>query len=313
MSSWHSYPSTFNLGHRAVKDLLSSGPVIVEEKIDGSQFSFGLFPDDPHGPLLVRSKGAVMNIEAPEKMFSLAANTVLKLHGDGLLREGWTYRAEYLRSPKHNTLAYDRFPNQHLIIFDINDGDESFLSYDAKAEAAQAMGLEVVPRLFEGNLKTADQVRTFLETVSVLGGQKIEGVVIKPVGYNLFGQDKKALLGKFVSEAFKEIHRESWKRENPGPSDIVSMVAGRYTTAARWNKCAQHLRDDGKITGDSVKDIGPIMKEIPDDILKECGEDIKDALFKAFWPEIARKVRAGFPEYYKEQLLKQQFNEESTE
>jgi len=47
MSSWGHYCQIYNLGHRAIADLLR-GPVIIEEKIDGSQFSFGLFtsPDD---------------------------------------------------------------------------------------------------------------------------------------------------------------------------------------------------------------------------------------------------------------------------
>lgn len=43
--SWHSYPSTFALGHRAIADLLLD-PVLVEEKVDGSQFSFGVFEQD---------------------------------------------------------------------------------------------------------------------------------------------------------------------------------------------------------------------------------------------------------------------------
>lgn len=35
MSSIHSYPNIYNLGHRAVTDLLGL-EVIVEEKVDGS-------------------------------------------------------------------------------------------------------------------------------------------------------------------------------------------------------------------------------------------------------------------------------------
>lgn len=49
----HSYPTIYNLGHRAIVDLLK-GPVIVEEKIDGSQISFR---KDEQGDLEVRSKG----------------------------------------------------------------------------------------------------------------------------------------------------------------------------------------------------------------------------------------------------------------
>ena len=34
MSSWHSYPKVYALGHSAIKDLLLDS-VILEEKIDG--------------------------------------------------------------------------------------------------------------------------------------------------------------------------------------------------------------------------------------------------------------------------------------
>ena len=64
MNSWHSYPSIYNIGHRYVVDLLNE-PVLIEEKIDGSQFSFGVFD----GELKCRSKGAQLNLVAPEKMF----------------------------------------------------------------------------------------------------------------------------------------------------------------------------------------------------------------------------------------------------
>ena len=39
-TSWHSYGKIFNLGHKETEALFD-GPVVVEEKIDGSQFSFG--------------------------------------------------------------------------------------------------------------------------------------------------------------------------------------------------------------------------------------------------------------------------------
>jgi hypothetical protein len=42
MTSWHSYPKLYAMGHRAIADLLLDD-VIVQEKVDGSQFSFGLF------------------------------------------------------------------------------------------------------------------------------------------------------------------------------------------------------------------------------------------------------------------------------
>lgn len=295
MDSWHSYPSIYAIGHAAIADLLSRD-VLVEEKVDGSQFSFGIFG----GELAIRSKGAKMHIEAPERMFSRAAETVKEI--GPLLRDGWTYRAEYLAKPKHNTLAYDRAPDKHLIIFDINIGNEQYLDYDAKAEEARRIGLEVVPRIFTGRISSVDQFRDLLDRQSILGGQKIEGVVVKPL-VPIFGLDKRALLGKFVSEHFKEIHGVEWKKSNPTPSDVVMELGKRYQTPARWAKAAQHLREAGKLEG-APRDIGNLIKEAVADIEKECGDEIRQRLFEWAWPSIRRMATHGLPEWYKEELLK---------
>jgi hypothetical protein len=309
-SSWGSYPSIFNLGHKAVRDLLTV-EVNVEEKVDGSQFSFGRFADVDHTGeswgLRVRSKGVVMNIAAPESMFKEACDTVMRLGQD--LHEGWTYRGECLKKPGHNALIYDRVPKGNIIIFDINIGDQEFLPYDEKVKECERLGLECVPLLFSGNLTDIGEFRKFLENVSILGGQNIEGVVVKPKGYNLYGVDKKVLFGKFVSEAFKEVHAKTWGENNPGMGDIIQKIIAGCSTQARWQKALQHLREAGQIE-DSVKDIGLLMREIPEDVKKECEDEIKEALFAYAWPHIKRGVARGCPEWYKDYLLRQQFERE---
>lgn len=300
MNSWHSYSSIYNMGHKAIADLLK-GPVYVEEKVDGSQFSFGLTEE---GDLRVRSKGCEMVVDAPEKMFSFAVETVKRLKP--MLHPGWTYRAEYLRSPKHNALIYSRIPKDHLIIFDVEIGECEFLNYPAKWAEAKRLNLEVVPLLCAGMIENIEQFRDFLQTDSILGGQKIEGVVVKPVDYNLFGLDKKVLMGKFVSEAFKEVHSKMWKADNPTAGDIVAMLGKTYMTQARWQKALQHLTEKGIIT-DSPQDIGALMKEVPTDIKRECEDEIKDKLFAFAWPHVSRMVVRGLPEWYKDLLLKKQF------
>src|SRR5437899_3064493 len=108
MSSWHSYPNVYALGHRYVTDLLLDD-VIVQEKIDGSQFSFGKYTDlEGKDWMRMRSKGAEINVLAPEKMFIKAVDYVYSIFDS--LTPGWTYRGEYLAKPKHNALAYDRVP-----------------------------------------------------------------------------------------------------------------------------------------------------------------------------------------------------------
>lgn len=300
-TSWHSYPSIYALGHRYAADLLLDD-VLVQEKVDGSQFSFGYFPGHPDFPdgWRFRSKGAEIQPLAPPDMFKGACQHVRTLP----LHPGWTYRGECLAKPKHNALAYDRAPNGNVIVFDINDGHESYLPYAEVVKECERLGLEVVPCFYQGRVESAEQVRKFLDTVSVLGGQKIEGVVIK--NYARFGLDKKALMGKFVSEAFKEVHSGEWRKENPKSGDILDVLTERYKTPARWAKAVQHLRDAGSLDN-SPKDIGLLMKEVPEDIKKECEAEIKDQLWAWAWAELKRRTCGGLPEWYKQQLLEQQF------
>jgi hypothetical protein len=239
-------------------------------------------------------------------MFTLAVATVKRLAP--LLHPGWTYRGEFLAKPKHNTLIYSRVPTGNVIIFDINDAEESYLVYDAKREEAARLGLETVALIYSGMVGDVAMIHAFLDRDSALGGQKVEGVVVKPADYNLFGQDKKVLMGKFVSESFKEVHAGEWRKENPTSGDIVDQIATDLKTPARWNKAIQHLSEAGKIEH-SPRDIGALMKEVPADIEKECMDEIKERLFRFAWPHIRRKVTAGLPEFYKDLLLKRQFEE----
>lgn len=313
LESWHSYPSIFALGHRALSELLLD-PVIVQEKVDGSQFSFGVFDCDKEPALslqvgdgrylLCRSKGAVLNIIAPDKMFAPGVETAKRLAPD--LVPNWTYRGEYLAKPKHNALAYERIPRQHVILFDVNTGHEEYAATDVLQTEADRLGLDIVPLLHEGMVTDVAMVREFLSRISCLGGQPVEGVVIK--NYARFGPDKKALMGKFVSEAFKEVHAAEWKKDNPSSGDVIDTLIGRYRTPARWEKAVQHLRDAGTLT-DSPRDIGELFKEVPADVEKECADEIRDMLYAWAWPKIRRGVAAGVAEWYKDRLLAQQFTQ----
>lgn len=296
-TSWHSYPKVYSLGHAALAMLLLDD-VIVEEKVDGSQFSFGLFGD----VLRCRSKGKEIVLDAPEKQFAKAIATAQELQP--LLRDGWTYRGEYLEKPKHNVQAHARVPVRNVIIFDVQPKHELYLDYENKKAEADRIGLETVPLLFSGRLTDQAVLLGLLDRESVLGGVKIEGMVVK--NYVRFGTDGKALMGKHVSEAFKEIHGKLWKAENPGAGNIVEQLIMRFKTEARWQKAVRHLRDDGKLN-DSPKDIGDLIREVQADVLKECSSEIRDILFAWAWPKVARAITGGVPQWYKDQLLARQF------
>lgn len=294
----HSYPSIYNLGHKALEGLFD-GPVLVEEKVDGSQFSFGVI----NGELKVRSKGREMNMDAPEKMFDLAVATARSLLG--VLRDDWVYRGEYLQKPKHNTLTYDRVPTGNIILFDISPGLESYLTASEKAAEAARIGLECVPA-FEVQVTDLGAIKALCQRESCLGGPPMEGIVLK--NYAKFTEDKKVMMGKYVREEFKEHHKLQWRADNPTRTDIIQDLITSLKTEARWEKAVQHLRESGLLI-DGPQDIGPLLKEVPADILKECRELIADKLFAYAWPQIQRGVTGGLPQWYKDRLAKRAFAE----
>jgi len=301
MSAIPSYPKVWALGHKMIHDIFD-GPVVIQEKVDGSQISFALLD----GKLVIRSKSKDLVLDAPDNMFKLAVHQIEK-RSDYLV-PGWVYRGEYLSKPKHNTLAYDRAPVGNVILFDIEQGPGTgnYLGpVDLKHWAAE-INLEAVPLLFSGNISNPDQIRGLLENLSILGGSKIEGVVVK--NYEKFNEDGKLYAGKLVSEKFKEVHKGEWRKNNPTSKDVASKIVDVYGGPARWEKGVQHLRERGELVED-VKDIGALIKEVQADTREECEDEIKDILFKHFWPDIQRGIIRGLPEWYKNRLLESSFEE----
>jgi hypothetical protein len=145
--------------------------------------------------------------------------------------------------------------------------------------------------------------------VSVLGGTSVEGIVFK--NYERFDPyTSKVMMGKHVSEAFKEVHRS--KKYRTSNKDIIEDLKERYRTEARWEKAVQHLREVGKLE-DSPTDIGPLLKEVNQDVLTECQDEIREVLFKWGWKQISRGLTAGLPEWYKQKLMEKQFDGGFTE
>lgn len=308
----NSYPSLYALGHRVTKQIFDND-VIIQEKIDGSQFSFGT---DRLGNLHIRSKGCTIYPESADKLFRNAVQQVI-LVKDKLL-PGHIYRAEAVTSPRHNHLNYSRAATGYIVLFDIEqtldipdklEGSAIFLAPEQVTEQAKLLGIEPIRNLHKGKLSSVDEVLHFMELESQLGGPKLEGIVIK--NYEQFGPDKKIIIAKYVSEAFKESQKLSFKTDNPTKKDIIERLIEAYTSEARYRKAVQHLRESNKLAG-SLKDIGALIEEVKQDIIKEEEDSIKNVLFAHFIKEITRGASKGVPEWYKKLLLEQQF-ETSTE
>lgn len=291
------FPKIFALGTDYIADILD-GEVEVTEKIDGSQFAFGLVDNE----LYLRSKGATLFADAPNKMFKEAVDYVVSIKDR--LPQDVIFHAECLQNPKHNTLKYGRIPKNHIMLFSVSNLAEKFSTYKEIETWAKTFDIEAVPLLYKGKIANTDEIQAFLKQKSILGEADIEGVVVK--NYNkpflLGGQPIPLMSGKYVSEAFKEVHRKIWTGENTVRGKWDTFKLG-FKTEARWEKAIQYLRDKGELE-ESPRDIGKLIKRIMEDIQEEEKEYIKTFLWKEFGGEVMQTAARGFPEYYKLKLLK---------
>jgi hypothetical protein len=289
-----SYGKIHNLGGRATA-LLFHGPVVIEEKVDGSQLSFGVFS----GKIVIRSKNQVLTPGA-QSMFAEAERSIAeRAH---LLRPGLTYRGEYLRKPRHNVLTYGRVPKGHVVIFEAMG--TNFAPPARRAKLAADADFESVPVLYEGEIGSANELERFLDRESFLGG-KIEGVVIKNYAFsseNGYGP----LMGKYVSSAFRELNKTSPARKVPG-KEIRDELAVRFCTEARWQKAVQRLRESGELQGET-RDIGALIRTVSQDLEEECADEIMDALYQWARKRVLASATRGLADWYREQLAKAQFD-----
>lgn len=289
-----SYPKIYQLGSPEIADLFKD-PVVVQEKVDGSQISFGVI----NGKLTIHSHHCQLDLENAQKMFYLAiCNLKEREH---LMMPGVIYRGEYLQKPSHNLLIYNAVPEGHIALFDVSQFPLTPFSPSKVRDIAKSLNLGCVPTLLDEVIITDPmELKNLMETISFLGGQKIEGIVIK--NYHRSAPYGGTMMGKWVSDTFKEIKYEA-KSEG---KDFISVLADIVATQARWEKAVIHLKEQGLLT-DSLKDIGGLIQEVQKDTAAEAESLLKDKLWAWAWPQIKKKLTYGLPIWYKEKLLSKQF------
>lgn len=301
-----SFPKIFALGQCYIKDIFK-GEVEITEKIDGSQFVFG----NVNSNLYMRSKGKVIYKETVDKMFRSGVDYILSLES---LPMNAVFYCEYLAKPKHNVLKYEKTPKNNLILFGVYkvEEDKFVNNYDELKRWGDMIDIETVPLLYRGKVDSLEEIIKFLDMQSILGGTKLEGIVVKNYDnpFLLGGQPIPIMMGKYVSEKFKEQHSH-WAGANTGKGRWQTYVES-FKTEARWNKAIQHLKEKGELEH-SPRDIGKLIKEIITDINEENKEDIKEFLWNQFGREVTGAAVRNFAEWYKLKLAESGFQNKEEE
>lgn len=283
---------------------------IVEEKVDGSQFRFGIID----GKRFYGSHNIDYNESRhPDKMFELAvkgANEILDTFTtvsidteNTIMRENKgsvVFFAEFLKSPRHNTLTYSRIPSHNLVIFDIAI-DGWYVSREVKESMAWAFGFETVPLLHSSkSFPSSALLDELIKQDSFLGNTRIEGVVVK--NYDLYAERfnmVRPLLLKYVRDDFKELNNKNWNEINP--KSIEKVWDKMVNCQQVYNKALQHIRESGKYTGE-LRDIAPMIEEIRKDVETEYKTLLIEAMWKFHEKELVRWITRGLPSFYKKYL-----------
>lgn len=299
-----SYGKIWSFGNPLTSYLVGSD-VVVEEKIDGSQLSCMV----KGGALYVRSKGAEIHLGAVPDLFGPSVRQLQDIFAAGELREGYVYRFEAMKGPKHNVITYGRAPVGNVVLLDVDTtGQQTYMTPDQKRGEADHLGVECVRTMFAGKLERSSQLDQFLNTESQLGGVHAEGIVIKPVVAEYY-TDGKRICGKLVTEAFKETHTKTWVPDRPDRMDIIDKIVEAVSTPVRWEKAVQRLAEAGTLANEA-KDIGPLIGIVARDVEEECEDEIKAMLWASFRKEVIRKSTSGIPQWYKTRLAKSVFSED---
>ncbi len=299
-----SYPKIFSAGSMYIPDLFK-GEVSIEEKVDGSQFSFGVNEDKE---VVMRSKGARIDPLNAPKMFQKAVDYVQDITPTLLSFEREIYfYGEFLGNEKHNMLKYNKVPKNHIVLFGMSYGDKIENDRELLSEYADKLEIDIAPLIFKGEIDSPTKVEDFMKQESYLGGATIEGVVIKNYNQVIFVANFPwPSFGKYVREDFKEQLKDGWSKEHTSGGKLNTFMLS-FRTEPRWHKAIQHLSEKSELEFEA-RDIGKLMKEIGDDIEVEEEKNIKQFLYKLFIGDIRRASTRRFPEWYKKYLLEKSFD-----
>lgn len=272
------------------------GPVEITEKIDGSQFGFGLINDE----LVCRSKGALLH--QGSTCAGLFAGAVVHVRSiKDSLTPGWFYYGEAVQNKRHNKLTYDRVPKGHIVLFGIKKVTEQgavFIDdWNVLNEEAQRLGIDVAPLIYAGVMDSVNDLEELLNKPSVFGAQFMEGVVVKR--YGICGRDCSSLMvAKLVNDEFREVQKSKKARKtDKGAAEQLAEIIECYHTTARFDKAIQHLRDAGQLTGTNA-DIKYLVQEVQRDLLEEEAENIKNDLWAVFSKTIVKGCVKDLANYY---------------
>lgn len=276
----------------------------IQEKIDGSQMSFGFVGDT----LSFFNKGKI--IKSGNKIFNKAMMMISEIQNK--LDSTLIYHCEVVQKKKHSTVLYNRTPEYYIILYDLQEKSEGgrFFSYKKLIKEAERVGLECTQVLYDNKIEKSDESPISIGSKliseiengniqSCLGGTP-EGIVIKH--NNFYDENLKRTLPlkyKMVTSKFRE--EIGLKQKKQISDNFLENLGLNYNVVARFRKAVYRLRDSETLSENKTENLDKLIAELDCDFDKEYENIIKSYLWCEYRDGIIKSSRTDFVSWYKTQ------------
>ncbi len=282
------YQHVERLGHDDVSGLLD-GAVVVQEKLDGANFTVAKHPDKG---LILASRNNVISVGGhPSTGFNGAIEYVLDHPGiTGLfdVHPDWVLRGEWLT---RHTINYDATRMKKFYVFDVQDGEGKYIPISQYAAVMELREIPFLPVIAQYNNPTLDLLQQLTQGPGLYGAAQKEGVVVKR--YDFVNKWGRTTWGKLVSADFREankIHMGATKR------DPVELQFAARVTDEDVLKVIHKIRDTAGTT--TIKDMPQVL-----------GRVWNDAFTDRLWDFVRKERVAAFDFNQAKRLVDQKARE----
>lgn len=249
------YQHVERLGHDDVMGLLD-GTVVVQEKLDGANFSVAKHPEKG---LILASRNNVISVGGhPSTGFNGAIEYVLDHPGIAKVLEhhpDWVLRGEWLT---RHTINYEATKMKKFYVFDVQDRDGKYVPISQYAAVMELREILFIPALAEFTSPSLDQLTELTQGPGAYGAAQKEGIVVKR--YDFVNKWGRTTWGKLVSADFREankIHMGATKH------DPIEIQFASKVTDEDILKVIHKIRDAAGTT--TIKDMPQVLGRVWND------------------------------------------------
>lgn len=262
--------------------------IVIQEKIDGANFSIRYDKDDNSIKAFSRKRELDFSNNlrgAWEWSQKLSVDLVKSVLGDNLILFG-----EWL---VHHTVRYPGDKYQKAYFYDVYDTEtEEYLTQDKVEKIINDLGLTYVPVFYIGKFISWDHVKSYIGKTE-MGGEYGEGIVVKNQTKLNDPNTRLPFYTKIVCETFCETkghsHNKVVDMAKVAEREQLVELTETVVTKARVAKLINKMIDEGILREDwDAHDMGTIAKNLGKAVYYDCQKEE---------PDIVNEIGEGFGKY----------------